>query len=758
MRKLKMYHIVAKRCFAGMATHHATRRAIRVVLPTTLILAASTMHAATIAFRLGGDAAGLVDYKNNPESFPVCKSGTTYMHFDGTPPLAGNHLFDTGQALVEIGMYTVGGQYSGTEVVNRIRTYEGRGWNVFGVFLYREDWLNGTPIGDYPVDWRILSTNEIANIRNAIATASPPLQCRDTVKLIQLLGGASSASVVGGADAFPVMSEEVKNHLKLFDGLGLECHINDEKNARIGVLDAMAAISQWAADNGKQALIFMGGGPPTYEDLPASQQTYQYLWSKMLAAGVDYRADHLIYFRQGARDGKHVPESAPDTLTHQQRWVINTIATNGHTLFVGDVADRSMNAGATGVVSFIVGSVEVPVSNLVVSAVSSNQGLVSNANLIVAGRGSDRIVSITPNPSQTGLTTITLTASDGTATAASTFQLTVAAPSIHTAATGGDINNSSTWGGYVPGEGDTGIWRTGSQTITMSATNTATFSGGTFVVQAGGQFAPGIPTARLTLNNLVLDGGRIYMGNNIGLTMDLSGHQFTLISGTLKAGGSNNGRDVRFQNCTLAGGGTIDIAGTDTTGSDVEFQSTVKTLGFTGVFNVSSNGVLNLPRIPVGNASFSVSLSGSGRYWNDADVALTGLSFDGMNVAPGVYAYSDFTPAQQIFLADNGGTITVVAPGVDSDGDGFPDWAEDVAGTDRLDPSDNAFLISGGGVPVHVSGKAGRVYSLQRTDSLQPASWGTVETAGPLVSDQTIVFASGTPATNGFYRVVAELP
>ncbi len=43
-------------------------------------------------------------------------------------------------------------------------------------------------------------------------------------------------------------------------------------------------------------------------------------------------------------------------------------------------------------------------------------------------------------------------------------------------------------------------------------------------------------------------------------------------------------------------------------------------------------------------------------------------------------------------------------------------------------------------------------------DRFQPISWGTVETAGPLVSDQTIVFASSTPATNGFYRVVAELP
>ncbi|MCF7817719.1 MAG: thrombospondin type 3 repeat-containing protein [Kiritimatiellales bacterium] len=94
----------------------------------------------------------------------------------------------------------------------------------------------------------------------------------------------------------------------------------------------------------------------------------------------------------------------------------------------------------------------------------------------------------------------------------------------------------------------------------------------------------------------------------------------------------------------------------------------------------------------------------------------------------------------------------------DSDGDGFPDWAEHVAGTDPTNPAENAFRVSSGGVPVQVDGKAGRLYSLQRTDNLLPTSWGTVETVGPLASNQTIAFTNGTPSTNGFYRVLVDLP
>ncbi len=634
---------------------------IRAALVLASALSASEVFAARVMMRLHDDDG---QYSGFPDSYPVCKSKMDYMHYDGTPTPAMQNLFDTKTGWIEIGVYNVGGVFDGTKVLSRLRTYENSGMEVAGVFLYREDWLStDTPGGAFPIDWRILSEDEIAAVRNAVATADPPLRCKDTLKIIQLLGAGSGAWGAGSASNFPIMSESEKEHLKRFDGVGVECHIGDhETGERQGVITAMAAISRWTADNGKIAFVFMGGGASTYSDLPRTQRTYQYLWSEMLEVGVDYRADDIIYMRQGAWPaGKHTPESDFDTLTHQQRWVINVLATNGTSLYVSEVYDQQMTAGTTLTLPFGVGMAETNAGALAVSAASSNTELVSSAGLRISGTGFDRIVSINPLSAQTGSTTITLSAGDGTTSMTSSFQLTVSPLELVTAAAAGDINDPATWGGTsAPVAGDTRTWQSGSQTINMSATNSAVFHGGTFEVQDGGRFAPGVPIANLTLNKLVLSGGTIYIGNNVGLTMDLSGQQFTLNSGVLKSGGANNGRDVRFRNGWLAGNGTIDIAGTDSNGSDVEFQSTINTLGFRGVFNVASNGVLNLSAIPVEKASFGVALSGTGRYANDADVALTSLVMEGSAIPPGTYACTDFSAAQRAFLVATNGTITVV--------------------------------------------------------------------------------------------------
>jgi hypothetical protein len=91
----------------------------------------------------------------------------------------------------------------------------------------------------------------------------------------------------------------------------------------------------------------------------------------------------------------------------------------------------------------------------------------------------------------------------------------------------------------------------------------------------------------------------------------------------------------------------------------------------------------------------------------------------------------------------------------DADNDGFPDWAEETVGTDRLDPAGNQFKIDSG-VPVKLSGLAGRTYTLQRSHNLLSNDWKTVESIGALTADQAIVFTNGTPSSNGFYRVLVE--
>lgn len=92
----------------------------------------------------------------------------------------------------------------------------------------------------------------------------------------------------------------------------------------------------------------------------------------------------------------------------------------------------------------------------------------------------------------------------------------------------------------------------------------------------------------------------------------------------------------------------------------------------------------------------------------------------------------------------------------DADADGFPDWAEEVAGTGYLDPAENGVYLSN--VPLQMDGKAGRIYSLQSASDLLSNVWNTVETVGPLATDQTVIFTADTPSSNGFYRVLVDLP
>jgi hypothetical protein len=268
------------------------------------------------------------------------------------------------------------------------------------------------------------------------------------------------------------------------------------------------------------------------------------------------------------------------------------------------------NAVAT--IPFFVGEAELEADALTVGVSSSNPALVPSSNLKIMGRGAERVLSITPNPLQSGSTTITLTVHDGTVSMSSSFLLTVSPATDFYAAATGSVNDPNTWGGMIPVAGDANIWHTGNKSLTMTLAATDTFYGSTLEVETAGQFAPGVVNSTLLLNNLILDGGTILMANNLGLNMDLNGAQFLLKSGTIKSG-SGSGMTVNFLDGTLAGDGIINITSAGTAGSVVEFKSTITTLGFTGKFNISANGTLKLPAIPRDEASFGLILSGTGK-------------------------------------------------------------------------------------------------------------------------------------------------
>ncbi|OJX49499.1 MAG: hypothetical protein BGO88_14760 [Flavobacterium sp. 38-13] len=102
-----------------------------------------------------------------------------------------------------------------------------------------------------------------------------------------------------------------------------------------------------------------------------------------------------------------------------------TVANNNPT--ISTVANQSVCANAaTTALAFTVADVETPAANLTVTRSSSNTTLVPNANIVVAGTGANRTVTVTPAANQHGTATITLTVTDQLgATATATFTVTV---------------------------------------------------------------------------------------------------------------------------------------------------------------------------------------------------------------------------------------------------------------------------------------------------------------------------------------------
>ncbi len=603
------------------------------------------------------------DYRCYPDSFPTTKMDCDMLMT--SVPVA-QRVFGTAEACIAAPDNKTN-DYSVARFMETAREMEANGWHISSAWIFREDAKHRPGSGEFEEDLRVLSATELANLRAGIANSA--LKSKD-VKLIQLMGGNN---VGGERKNWFELSAELRTHLLSFDGIATEMHVGDSDQGNEGtaarrllLLQEMAAMTQWAKDNGKMALIFMGGNEATYSALKPTQHTYVSLWREMLRLGVNYRAENLIYVRQGAHAdgdigglaGKHVPESDFDTLAHQQQWVIRALKDTS--LFITANNSVSMTADTTKRMTVVGGKAErYP---LYYSATSSDQTLVPNANLAVLGSndGLDHSLSITPAPGQSGTATIQLSVSDGVDLRTQTIQLTVTPASFVTAVANGWINSSNTWGGTLPVAGDTQTWKTGARAINMSGKGADTFLGGTLEMQTGGSFSPGVPGASLTLNNLTMSGGLISMGNNIPLKINLQYNQLTLNGGTIRSGGSE-GMDVYFESLIMGGSGTINITSAGTGASIVEFGDGVNTMGFNGIFNIINNGRLNLPHVLHDKASFGLDISGTGRYVNDAAVALRSLVLGGEVIPPGTYTYADFTPAQRAFIGNNGGTITVVA-------------------------------------------------------------------------------------------------
>lgn len=93
---------------------------------------------------------------------------------------------------------------------------------------------------------------------------------------------------------------------------------------------------------------------------------------------------------------------------------------------ISNITDRAVNEDTTTApVTFNIGDQETAVASLTVTAASSNQALVPDANLTLTGSTASRTLTATPVANQSGTTTVTVTVSDGLLSASDSFLLTV---------------------------------------------------------------------------------------------------------------------------------------------------------------------------------------------------------------------------------------------------------------------------------------------------------------------------------------------
>ncbi len=135
-----------------------------------------------------------------------------------------------------------------------------------------------------------------------------------------------------------------------------------------------------------------------------------------------------------------------------------TVIPANHPPTLSSFSDQTTNQGAVFSLPFAVNDVETPLANLTVTGNSSNPALVPAANLIFAGSGANRTLTVIPAANQVGAATITVIVSDGMATASNSFVLTInpvapvitSQPQFQTVSNGASVTMSVAATGTAP--------------------------------------------------------------------------------------------------------------------------------------------------------------------------------------------------------------------------------------------------------------------------------------------------------------------
>jgi len=153
----------------------------------------------------------------------------------------------------------------------------------------------------------------------------------------------------------------------------------------------------------------------------------------------------------------------------------SVFAVNGRPT-ISVIPNLTTNEDRVATTAFVIGDAETPPASLILTATSTNTTLVPVANIAFGGTGTNRTLSITPVATLFGTTLITISVSDGTASASTSFLLTVNAvndsPTMNTLTNWTILEDAAVQTVKLSGIGS-GPGNENSQSLTITATSSA---------------------------------------------------------------------------------------------------------------------------------------------------------------------------------------------------------------------------------------------------------------------------------------------
>jgi MYXO-CTERM domain-containing protein len=241
---------------------------------------------------------------------------------------------------------------------------------------------------------------------------------------------------------------------------------------------------------------------------------------------------------------------------------------------------------ATGPIAFTIADEDTALADVVVSAASTNQTLLPDANITLGGSGASRTITLTPAPNRFGTTTVSVTASDGTGSGERTFLLTVTA-----------VNDAPTLAGPA--------------SLTVTEDGALVLGAGSGNAYSVSDVDAGSDPLRFTAS---VDHGALTIATTAGLTF-VSGDGTA--DGTITVTGSQSAINAALDGLVYRP--DADYAGTDTLELFVDDQGSIGA-GGAGTDDltvaISVSGVNDVP-----------TLSAIADQSTDEDVAITGIAF-----------------------------------------------------------------------------------------------------------------------------------